>query len=182
MPDEAMELAVEPPVLSYIMTDKDYYAMADAGRGQVLEFLSRWTFWPLAIANAGISAWFVERALRKGIALDVAFFWNGAIAAVMIVGRYAAVPLMRRWYLRQSRLEGRRYEVRFEKDAIELSAGGLSSRIDRSEILAYRETEDYFFFWINRFQAIIAPKRAINTPKGEDALRAYAADAKWKKR
>lgn len=182
MSDEAMELAVEPPVLSYIMTDNDYYAMLDAGRSRALQFLYRWTFWPVAIANVGFTAWFVGRALRAGIALEAALFWNSAIAAVMIVGRYGLVPMVRRWYLRQSRLEGRRYEVRFEKNAIEVSAGGLSSRVDSSEILAYRETEDYFFFWINRFQAIIAPKRAINTPKGEDVLRAYAADAKWKKR
>ncbi|NTE85015.1 YcxB family protein [Agrobacterium rubi] len=182
MSNTPTEPAAALPVLSYVLTEEDYNAMADAGYGRATRFLNRWMFWPFAILNVGFSAWFIGNAIEAGRPFEMAHMWNGAIAVLMILLRFCFVPWMRRWHLRQSKLAGRNYEIRFVEYDVEMSAGGLFSRINCSEILSYSETEDYFFFWINRFQAIIAPKRAINTPQGEAALRAYVADAKWKKR
>ncbi len=182
MSDAFTELAAEPPVLSYVLTEKDYNAMADAGRSRATRYLNQWAFWPFVILNVGFSAWFIGKAIQADRPVELAYVFNGAIAVLMVLGRFCFVPWMRRWHIRQSKLDGRSYEIRFGQDGVEMSAGGLFSRINRSEVLNYSETEDYFFFWINRFQAIIAPKRAIDTPQGEAALRAYVADAKWKKR
>ncbi len=174
--------AALPPVIRYVLTQADYDAMADAARSAHDRWVGKWLFWPVLAGNAGLSAWFLWPILQGDRAFDIGAIGNLAIAFFFLGWRYLLVPAVRRATLRRLNLEGRTYEINFGDEAITMEAGGLSSRISRSEITAYTETEAYVLLWINKAQAVIVPKRALNTPEGEDALRAYVAAAKWKKR
>ncbi|WP_377291592.1 YcxB family protein [Rhizobium sp. SG2393] len=182
MSETAERPAALPPVIRYVLTQADYNAMAEAARGPRDRWVGKWLFWPLVAANVVLSAWFLWPILQGDRPFDIGALGNLAIAALLLAWRFLLVPAIWRSALRRLNLEGRSYEITFADEAIALDAGGLSSRVSRSEISAYTETEAYFLLWINKAQAVIVPKRALNTPEGEDALRAYMAAAKWKKR
>lgn len=176
------EPAAMPPVIRYTLVQADYDAMMSAASDRFSRWLSRWLFWPLIVISCAISAWPLWRVAAGDLTFHPAYILNLLIAGLMLAGRYVVVPWMRRWALRETRLAGRQYEIGFGATAITLSAGGLSSNVNISEVIGFTETADYFFFWVNRLQAVIIPRRAIETPDGEAALRRYVLDAKWKER
>ena len=182
MSETAIEPAALPPVIRYTLAQADYDAMIQAASDRFSRWLSRWVFWPLIAVSCVLSAWPLWRVAAGELTFHPAYVLNLAIAVLMLAGRYAFVPWMRRFALQRTRLKGRQYEVVFGTNAITLAAGGLSSTIALSEVLGFTETTDYFFFWVNRSQAVIVPKRAIETPDGEVAFRRYASDAQWKER
>lgn len=159
---------------AYILTLADYAAMSEASAGRVSQWLSRWAFWPLVLVNAAMGTVLIYHNWNKG-AFDWAFVFNLAIAAALLLARYFLKPLLLRWTFKQTRLGGRNTTVSFGADSVELSATGLSSTIHRNEIERFNESPGHFFFWFNPRQAIIVPKRAVQTEDAADALRAYGA-------
>lgn len=176
-----LEPAATLPVLRYVLEQSDYDAMANAAQGPLDRFMWRWAFWPAALANAAASLWFLWPVALGEHRFELIYSGNLMIAVALLAYRFWLRPWKRRWTLRQSRLAGRPYEIVFGDDRIDMTAGGLSSQIDLAEITSFTETDNYFFFWLSRLQAVIAPKRAIKTSEEEAALRRYAASAKWKK-
>ncbi len=181
MSDTTFEPAALPPVVLYTLTQADYDQMAKAASDRFSRWLSRYAFWPLVLANLALGALLLQPVVSGERSLEWIDTANLLFAGLMLVARYVFMPWMRRWTLGRLKLAGRDYRIVFHEADIELTAGGLSSRVVRSEIGSFTETERYFFFWINRLQAVIVPKRAIDEA-GEAAFRAYAATSNWKKR
>ncbi|MCD2178334.1 YcxB family protein [Rhizobium sp. C1] len=181
MSDTTFEPAALPPVVLYTLTQADYDEMAKAASDRLSRWLYRYAFWPLFLANLGLGALFLQPVLSGERSLEWIDIANLLFAFLMLAGRYVFIPWMRRWTLGRLKLAGRDYRIVFGEDDIELTAGGLSSRVVRSEIGSFTETERHFFFWINRLQAVIVPKRAIDEA-GEAAFRTYAATSNWEKR
>lgn len=181
MSDTTFEPAALPPVVSYKLAQADYNAMCDAAGGVGNRLTYRYAFWPAFLFNLACGVWAIGPVLAGKRHFHWIYLANLALAFLLLAWRYGFRPWMRRWSLRNLKLEGRDYRIAFQDADVVLSAGGLSSSVQRSEIASYSETGDYFFFWINRFQAVIVPKRAIDQV-GQASLRAYAAASNWKKR
>ena len=181
MSDTKFEPAALPPVVLYTLTQTDYDQMAKSASDGFSRWLSRYAFWPLVLANLGLGALLLQPVLSGERSFDWIDAANLLIALMMLLARYVFMPWMRRFTFRRLKLAGRDYRIVFHEDDIELTAGGLSSRVVRSEIGSFTETEQYFFFWINRLQAVIVPKRAIDEA-GAVAFRAYATASNWQKR
>ena len=181
MSDTTFEPAALPPVVFYKLTQADYNEMCEAAGGVVNRLTYRYAFWPAILFNLAAGAWAIGPVLAGKRDFRWIYVVNFALAFVLLAWRHGFRPWMRRWSLRNLKLEGRDYKIAFQDADVVLSAGGLTSSIQHSEIASYTETGDYFFFWINRFQAVIVPKRAIDQ-EGQASLRAYAIASNWKKR
>lgn len=171
------DAAQRPLSFEYVLTFADYNTMAHHAQGRFSLWVSKWVFWPLVVINAASGTFLLYVTISDGEPVGWASLFGLGVVAVMIVGRYLIVPMLRKWHFNQTRLGGRDTRVTLGDEKISISARGLSSAIAVTEVLRLQELPTHFLFWINVRQAIIIPKRALNGPGDADSIRNYAQDA-----
>ena len=166
----------------YTLTLGDYRAMVAAGQDRASRWLSRWAFWPLVIVNMIFGFVILIDRIEANDPLGWTSWFNVAIAALLLLARYVAKPIWLHYAFKTTRLGGRDYKVMLGQEAVVLKAGGICSTLSLDEIIGVQETADHFFFWFNKRQAVIVPKRALDGAEDDGAIRHYIQTHHWELR
>lgn len=149
---------------AFTITFDDYNAMI---LNQPSNRLVGWKAHALILAMAGVniaaSAVFLSFE-RAPFGYGWISYVNGALGVFVLAMSYGLRPLLLRRHYAAAAL--RDNPLRFEADETSMrsSRKGLRSEFDWPDLLCWSETEKHLFFWINKIQAVIVPKRALTEP------------------
>src|SRR5687768_9841414 len=132
----------------------------------------RWLTWPMLLG-------LVVMYRANGVPWSqMGFVW---FAVVMLVALSFGGPGLQRWQLKrayaQSPILRERQQYEFTSDALTIRGGPAASRFEWNAFLEAVETEEFFLLYVARRTAYYLPKRAINGPDAENALRALLHSA-----
>lgn len=152
----------------------DFRALLSARRKRVLRGWAAHLIIILAAnLNIGISAWLVALHGRDAGGVPVWCWFNAALGILILFVSYLLGPfLLERQY---RKLGFKQMEMRFQADrnGFSISRAGGESRTDWSVLDGYAESPQHFFFFPNKLQGYILPKRALSTPSDGNHLRAW---------
>lgn len=163
--------------ISYDLTADDLAAMMADRERHVLPRVKAVAFFALLlvfVACFGVGLWvwsregFGEAAVLLGLS---GFFLIAIPLAKWVLPKYVA-----RFYHCRLALHGTAIETTFAPSGMHSTGGGISSELAWSTVIKMTRTSDHFFFWINKFQAIIIPLRTLPDKADQERLWQLAQD------
>lgn len=131
----------------------------------------------MALLNIGLSLWFAFGFDGPLFGIE-AFNWVNALLGLgLLFLSYVVRPIVTRRHYAATGYKGTKISFEADAEAMRSSREGLASEIRWDGLVAWSETDDRFFFWINKLQAVIVPKHALDHHSAYETLRSFAQNA-----
>ena len=130
-----------------------------------------------ALLNIGYSIWLVSYHPQGVIGAPFWYWINAAVGIALLVLSYYIGPMVRRRQYRMLRFEGVSHAFRADAHGLKMQREGMTTEASWSGLVGYTETPEHFFFWFNRQQGFILPKRALGEPADQQQLRTWLSQA-----
>lgn len=163
--------------IEYVYSDNDYDVLCRArARNSRFYWLQEGLFWLLVAANLVLGLWALWLNFAEYLEEDYFLvFLNLGIAVVLLLGRYVAGPIHRRWYLNQQMAGDRKVRLVINDRGVHGALGSTRTEVDWEAVIRTEETPGHFLIWINKLQAFSIPKTALPSPDGVETLRSIIA-------
>ena len=165
----------------YEITLGDYRAMIEAQPRGLLRGRYRHGFVFLAgMLNVGLSMWFVFGSHAPWYQAPWASYLNAVLGIGLILFSFAWSPFILRRHYRLIGYAGKPHSFEGARSMFKVARDGLQSQLTWDGLIAYSDTPDHFFFWINRAQAVILPKRALVNQSDSELIHQFLSSAQVK--
>ena len=155
------------------ITLDDYHAMiADIVRRRNArhKWLRYGASFLVIFANIAISLVLINEDMKFGRGFNPFSYINLAIGLGILVLIYVVAPRVYSRNYRLSGLMGRDILFTADPEGIENQTEGHASQIAWTRFIERSQSDTHFFFWLNPHQAVIVPKRALETEAERTAL------------
>ncbi|MDZ7824012.1 MAG: YcxB family protein [Ahrensia sp.] len=132
--------------------------------------------WAVALINIGATALFLS--------FDGSLFgyeWlsyvNGFVGFGILFLSYVLRPIQVRRHYKMNGISKFEYQWSADETEIRSEREGLRSQFNWTSLYLATETKEHFFFWINKIQAVVLPKRALKNESEFDTIRKFLAKA-----